>query len=226
MKYAFPLTADGKTPDYEPAQSRSIAAIAASAGCSETECLYDALLENGGMQLILRTLSNYIAYDHEVVRQMLTDPICTLGLSDAGAHVRSICDGSQPTFMLTHWTRDRVRGPRLPLEFVVRKQTFDTAELYGLHDRGILKPGYRADINVIDYDKLAVEMPAIVEDLPAGGSRFMQKACGYDYTIVNGEVTIKNGEMTGARPGKLIRGEQHLTYMYRHGTRYRRAVEV
>jgi N-acyl-D-aspartate/D-glutamate deacylase len=226
MGYAFPLANESGVPDYEPEQSRSIKAIAQREGRSEIEACYDALLEHEGRQLILRTLSNYIAYDHEVVRQMLTDPICSLGLSDAGAHVRSICDGSQPTFMLTHWARDRSRGPRLPLEFVVKKQSYDTAELYGLHDRGVLKPGFRADVNIIDHENLKLEMPEIVQDLPAGGSRFVQKAHGYDYTIVKGEVTIMDGELTGARPGRLIRGEQHLTYIYRQAARQAAAINV
>jgi N-acyl-D-aspartate/D-glutamate deacylase len=226
MAYTFPLATENGLPDYEPERSRSIAAIAQTEGRSEVEVCYDILREHDGKQLILRTLSNYIAYDHEVVRQMLTDPICTLGLSDAGAHVRSICDGSQPTFMLTHWSRDRMRGPRLPLEFVVKKQTYDTARLYGLHDRGVLKPGFRADVNIIDYDNLKLEMPEIVDDLPAGGSRFMQKAQGYEYTIVNGQVTIERGNMTGAKPGRLIRGEQHLTYIYRQAAQQAQVIEV
>jgi N-acyl-D-aspartate/D-glutamate deacylase len=214
-RYAFALSLDGQTPDYEPEAERSIAAIAAKEGRPEVEVFYDLMLENEGRQLIFRPISNYQDYTLDVVRQMLTDDVCSLGLSDAGAHVRSICDGSQPTFMLTHWARDRSRGQRLPLEFVVRKQSFDTATLYGLYDRGVLMPGFRADVNVIDYENLTLEMPETVTDLPAGGSRFMQKARGYDYTIVNGEVTIEDGRMTGAHPGRLLRGEQHLSHIYR-----------
>jgi N-acyl-D-aspartate/D-glutamate deacylase len=214
-RYAFALTLDGDKPDYEPEAERSISAVAAREGRPEIEVFYDLMLEHEGRQLIFRPISNYQDYDLEVVREMLTDRVCSLGLSDAGAHVRSICDGSQPTFMLTHWTRDRLRGERLPLEFVVRKQTLDTATLYGLYDRGVLKPGFRADVNVIDYKNLTLGMPETVSDLPAGGSRFMQKANGYDYTIVRGEVTIEKGRMTGAHPGRLMRGEQHLSHIYR-----------
>jgi N-acyl-D-aspartate/D-glutamate deacylase len=128
--------------------------------------------------------------------------------------------------MLTHWTRDRRRGEKLPLEFIVRKQSYDTATSFGLHDRGVLKPGFRADVNVIDYDNLKLEMPEIVQDLPAGGSRFMQKAKGYEYTIVKGDVTVEHGKLTGARPGRLVRGEQHLTYMYRQAARQSKPIEV
>ena len=225
MNYAFPL-GDGGNPNYEPNPEKSIAATAEREGRTEVDVCYDELLSNDGKQLILRTLSNFHAFNLDVVREMLTDEVCSLGLSDAGAHVRSICDGSQPTFMLTHWSRDRSRGPTLPLEFVVKKQTYDTANLYGLHDRGVLKPGYRADINVIDYDNLTLGMPHIVQDLPANGSRLMQYARGYDYTIVKGEVTLKDGQMTGARPGRLIRGEQHLTYIYRQAARQSKSIEV
>jgi N-acyl-D-aspartate/D-glutamate deacylase len=225
-RYAFALSLDGDTPDYEPEAERSIAAIADREGRSEIDIYYDMLMEHEGRQLVFRPISNYQDYNLDVVREMLTDKICSLGLSDAGAHVRSICDGSQPTFMLTHWARDRHRGERLPLEFVVRKQSFDTATLYGLYDRGVLMPGFRADVNVIDDKNLMLEMPETVTDLPAGGSRFMQKARGYDYTIVKGEVTIEKGQMTGAHPGRLLRGEQHLSHIYRQAALQAKPIEV
>jgi N-acyl-D-aspartate/D-glutamate deacylase len=215
MKFAFPFGGEDDTPNYEPEMENSISSIAERTGKPEIEVFYDLLLERDGMQLILRTISNYVEGNLDVVRQMLTDEVCNIGLSDAGAHVRAICDASLPTFMMTHWPRDRWRGEKLPLEFVVKKQTYDTSRMFSLHDRGVLKPGFRADINIIDHDNMKLRMPEIIQDLPAGGSRFMQKADGYDYTIVKGEVTIDHGKLTGARPGQLMRGEQHLTYMYR-----------
>jgi N-acyl-D-aspartate/D-glutamate deacylase len=131
------------------------------------------------------------------------------GLSDGGAHVGMICDGSFPTTMLTHWTRDRTRGPRIPLEDVVRMQTRDTARTVGLHDRGVLAPGYRADLNVIDYERLTLHAPQVAYDLPAGGRRLIQRASGYVATLVAGEVTYRDGEPTGALPGRLQRGATH-----------------
>ena len=128
-------------------------------------------------------------------------------MSDGGAHCGAICDASVPTFMLSHWARDRKRGT-LALEWVVRKQTADTARLYGLYDRGVIRPGFRADLNLIDFEALALELPEVVHDLPAGGSRFIQRARGYRATLVAGEVVSRDGEDTGARPGHLIRGEQ------------------
>jgi N-acyl-D-aspartate/D-glutamate deacylase len=137
---------------------------------------------------------------------MIVHPLTVPGLSDGGAHVGMICDGSFPTTMLTHWTRDRVRGPKLPLSDVIRMQTRDTARLLGLNDRGVVKPGYRADLNVIDYERLRLHAPEVAYDLPAGGRRLVQRASGYKATIVAGEVTYRDGEATGALPGRLIRG--------------------
>lgn len=130
------------------------------------------------------------------------------GLSDGGAHVGMICDGSFPTSNLTHWTRDRTRGPKLTLEAMVRMQTHDTAQAVGLHDRGLIQPGYRADLNVIDYEGLTLKAPAVAYDLPAGGRRLVQRADGYVATIVAGEITYLDGEPTGALPGRLLRGAQ------------------
>ena len=137
---------------------------------------------------------------------MLLHPQGLLGLSDGGAHCGTICDGSMPTFMLTHWTRDRTRGARLPLEYVVKKQTHDTARLYGLSDRGTVEPGALADLNLIDYDALALGTPFVRADLPAGGRRLLQRADGYVCTMKQGTVTFDQGEATGELPGRLVRG--------------------
>ena len=149
---------------------------------------------------------NYYEENHDVIREQLLHPAGVSGLSDGGAHCGMICDASIPTFMLTHWTRDRTRGEQLPLEWVVKKQSHDTASLYGLGDRGTLEAGKRADINVIDHQALTLRSPRVVHDLPAGGRRLDQQADGYVATVVAGEVTRSNGADTGARPGRLVRG--------------------
>jgi N-acyl-D-aspartate/D-glutamate deacylase len=139
---------------------------------------------------------------------MIHHPRAVLGLGDGGAHCGIICDASIPTFMLSHWVRDRHRGPKLPVELVVRRMTSDTANLYGLRDRGLIEPGYKADLNLIDLDEVGLRLPEMVFDLPAGGRRLIQKADGYRYTLVNGQVTMQDGSATGALPGRLVRGEQ------------------
>ena len=139
------------------------------------------------------------------MREMMLHPRTVLGLSDGGAHCGLICDASMPTYLLTHWARDRSRGERIPLEQVVRLQTGNTASVYGLTDRGTLEPGKKADVNLIDYDALRLHAPEMVFDLPAGGRRLIQRVDGYRATIVSGEVTFENGEPTGARPGRLVR---------------------
>jgi N-acyl-D-aspartate/D-glutamate deacylase len=139
---------------------------------------------------------------------MMNHPLTILGLGDGGAHVGMICDGSFPTSMLTHWTRDRTRGPRLSLPQVIKAQCHDTAMAVGLRDRGLLRAGYKADLNVIDYQRLLLRRPDIAHDLPAGGRRLVQKAEGYDATIVSGHITYRHGEATGALPGRLVRGER------------------
>jgi N-acyl-D-aspartate/D-glutamate deacylase len=141
---------------------------------------------------------------------MLVHPLTLSGLSDGGAHVGMICDGSFPTFMLTHWTRDRTRGERLTIPEIVKMQTADTADWVGLHDRGRIAPGLRADLNVIDYDNLTLHAPEVAYDLPAGGRRLIQRASGYTATLVAGEVTYRDGEATGALPGRLVRNGQPL----------------
>ncbi len=191
--------------DYEPDPASSIAAQAKATNRDPADLGYDRLLADDGRAVLYFTAFNYADGDLETVREMLVHPQTVLGGSDAGAHVTYICDASVPTFMLTHWARDRARGAKLPLEWLVRKQTLDNAALYGFHDRGAIKPGLRADLNLIDFDQLRLETPYFVNDLPADATRLMQKARGYEATIVGGQVVQRNGEETGARPGRLVR---------------------
>ena len=196
----------GDPPDYEPAPEQSVAAIAAREDRAEEDVMYDLLLEDDGRVLLMHALLGYSYGNLDDMREMILDPNAALGLSDGGAHVGAICDASIPTFMLTHWTRDRSRGDRLPLELVVQKQSRDTAWLYGLRDRGVVAPGFRADLNLIDYDRLRLHRPELVHDLPGGARRLVQRADGYVATFVAGEQTWSEGEDTGARPGRLVRG--------------------
>ncbi|HEX3460808.1 MAG TPA: amidohydrolase family protein [Acidimicrobiales bacterium] len=207
MEQAYRSTfALGSPPEYEPGPERSLAGIAAASGRSPLEVAYEAMLEDGGQGLLYVPILNYSNGDLEPARDMLFHPRSVAGLADGGAHCGVICDASQPTFMLTHWTRDRVRGERLPLEWMVKKQTHDTARLYGLTDRGTLEPGAIADLNLIDYDGLRLGNPTVVADLPAGGRRLIQDATGYVETIKSGVATFAEGKDTGARPGSLVRG--------------------
>ncbi len=196
----------GDPPDYEPSHDRSLAGMAEASGRTPLEVAYDAMLADGGRGLLYVPILNYADGSLEPVREMLLHPRAASGLADGGAHCGVICDASMPTFMLTHWTRDRQRGERLPLEWVVKKQTHDTARLYGLTDRGTLEPGMLGDLNVIDYDHLQLGSPYMVADLPAGGKRLLQGATGYVATVKSGAVTFADGEDTGARPGVLLRG--------------------
>jgi N-acyl-D-amino-acid deacylase len=193
----------GNPPDYEPAPEKSVAAIAAREGRSPDEVAYDYIL--GEAQYLYFPVVNYTVGDHEPIREMLNDPACLLGLSDGGAHCTSIVDAGVPTFMLTHWSRDRSRGPKLPVEMLIRRQTSETADFFGLADRGRLAPGLRADVNLIDYDRLQVQKPELVHDMPAGGRRFVQKVDGYEATLVAGKPIFERGEHTGALPGRLVR---------------------
>jgi N-acyl-D-aspartate/D-glutamate deacylase len=201
----FPL---GDPPDYEPGPEKSVKAMAAREGRDPYEVLYDLMLEHDGRQLLMLAILSYSDGDLEAMRTMLEHPDSAFGLGDGGAHCGAICDASMTTFLLTHWARDRKRGPRLPLEWVVRKMTRDTAELYGLRDRGIVAPGKKADLNLIDWQKLQLALPELVFDLPAGARRLIQRAKGYDATVVSGQVTFEQGEHTGALPGRLLRGPQ------------------
>ena len=196
----------GDPPDYEPGHDRSLAGMAEAAGVTPLEVAYDAMLADDGQGLLYVPILNYAEGSLDPVRDMLLHPRAASGLGDGGAHCGVICDASMPTFMLTHWTRDRSRGETLPLEWVVKKQTHDTARLYGLTDRGTLEVGMVADLNVIDYDNLQLEPPHVVADLPAGGRRLLQGATGYVATIKSGTVTFADGTDTGARPGVLLRG--------------------
>src|SRR5271166_1394099 len=200
------LYAIGDPPDYEPTPQRTVAAIARDRGEDPLATLYDLMLESDAAAMLLLPLLNYSDGNHDAIREMLTHPAGVVGLSDGGAHCGMICDASYPTFLLTHWARDRHRGEKLPLEYVVRKQCHDTAELFGLGDRGTIEVGKKADINVIDMDALTLHAPQMVYDLPAGGRRLMQRASGYAATIVSGVVTRLDGVDTGARPGRLVRG--------------------
>ncbi len=201
----YPL---GDPPDYEPAPEDSIAGRAGRAGQDPAAFAYDYLLGDNGTAMLYRPLYNYADQNHDVLREMLLDRDTVPGLSDGGAHYGYICDTSFPTYLLTHWARDRTRGEKIPLEDLVKWQTQDTAATVGLNDRGQLKPGYKGDLNIIDFAKLKLHAPKIVNDLPAGGRRLGQSAEGYVATIVSGVVTYQDGVATGALPGKLIRGAQ------------------
>jgi len=198
----------GAEPDYEPTAESSVAAQAEARGLSPEAVALDHMLANGGRGMLYVPFLNYSEGSLDAVHEMIVHPDSVPGLSDGGAHVGMICDGSFPTTMITHWTRDRVRGPRIALETVIRMQTRDTARTVGLHDRGIIAPGYRADLNVIDHEGLTLHAPQVAYDLPAGGRRLIQKASGYVATIVAGQVTYRDGEPTGALPGRLLRGPQ------------------
>jgi N-acyl-D-aspartate/D-glutamate deacylase len=200
----------GEEPDYEQAPDRSVAAIAARRGVKPAELALDHMLSQGGGGLVYFAFANYVAGNLDVVHEMLSHDAVAPGLGDGGAHLGTICDGSFPTTMLVHWARDRTRGPKFPLEAMIRKQTSFTAGLVGLHDRGTIAPGYRADLNVIDYDRLKLRSPQIAHDLPTGGRRLIQRAEGYSATIVAGEITYRDGQPTNALPGRLVRGARPL----------------
>lgn len=198
----------GDPADYEPAPEDSFAGLAESTGRTPQEIAYDALLEKDGRALIYHPLFNYLTGDLSLVQEMLEHPHTTFGLSDGGAHCGVISDASFPTTLIQHWGRDRTRGPKLPLERLVAMQTSETAALVGLLDRGVVAPGYKADLNVIDFDNLTLHEPTVAYDLPAGGRRLVQRASGYDYTIVGGQIAFRDGEPTGVLNGQLIRGSQ------------------
>jgi N-acyl-D-aspartate/D-glutamate deacylase len=195
----------GDPPEYEPPPDASVAVRAARAGVEPAALFYDLMLGRDGRELLLRPLLGYSDFTLEPLREMILHPASVLGIGDGGAHVRAICDASNPTFMLTHWVRDRSRGPRIPLETVVHKMTANNADLYGLTDRGRLAPGQKADVNVIDLEHLSLHAPEFVHDLPGGAGRLVQGAGGYRATMVSGVVTRRDGVDTGARPGRLVR---------------------
>jgi len=195
-------------PAYEPDPAESIAARARRLGVPPAELAYDILAAGDGAAMLYLTFANYAGGNLDAVREMLAHPYTIPGLSDGGAHVGTICDGSFPTTLLEHWSRDR-GAAGLSLPFVIQRQARDTARAVNLRDRGVLGPGYRADINVIDMSTLRLSPPEMVFDLPAGGRRLLQRAAGYRHTIVAGHETYRDGEPTGALPGRLIRGSQH-----------------
>ena len=199
---------DGTNIDYEPHRDDSVGGIARRTGANAVELILDQLISNDGHGMIYAPFFNYSYGDLSMTYEAHLHPQTRMGLSDAGAHCGAICDGGMPTFMLTHWTRDRRRGPLLDLEYVIHRQTAQTAELYGLHDRGTVTPGKRADLNIIDYDNLGFDVPRMAFDLPANGRRLVQRGRGYVATFVAGEQTVANDEFTGALPGHLIRGPQ------------------
>ena len=198
----YPL---GDPPEYEPPPAASVAAAAARLGRSHWDLLYDLLLEDGGRQLLNAPVLNYSWGNLDATAEMLADPVTVFGLGDGGAHAGQTCDASTTTFLLSYWARDRSRG-RLPLEEAVRRLTSSTADLFGLGDRGRLVPGAKADLNVIDFDALALERPELVADLPSGARRLVQRSRGYLATVNAGEPIVEHGEPTGARPGALVRG--------------------
>lgn len=199
----FPLT---DTPDYEPAPESSIAAQAQQQGRDPADLAYDLLLQNDGKALFYRPLSNYTYGNLDTVHDMLTHDATIVGLGDGGAHVGILCDASAITSMLTHWTRDRVRGETFSLPWAVKRITRDSAAAMGLMDRGVVAAGYKADLNIIDYDRLRLRKPEVVYDLPAGGRRLIQRADGYSATILSGAIVHRDGAPTGTLPGRLIRG--------------------
>ena len=205
----FPL---GDPPDYEPQPETSVLGRSLEAGVEAVELAYDTLLSRDGKELMLFPLANFSDGNHDALREMNLAEGTLPGLSDGGAHCGVICDASFPTYMLTHWARDRVRGERLPLEYLVQRQCRDTARQVGLEDRGTLERGMIADVNVIDFDRLKLRPPEMVHDLPAGGRRLVQRADGYIATIKSGEVIFREGEATGLHPGQLLRGPRSAAH--------------
>ena len=203
------MYAVGDRQDYEPDPATdSIATLAAQAGQEAQACAYDAMMANDGAGMIYMALANYAPGNFDRLRELIGRPGLIAGLSDAGAHCLRVADASAPTFMLTHWARDRSRGATLPIELIVKACTSDPAKAYGLEDRGVLAPGYLADLNIIDFEGLSLPVPHISADLPAGGERLVQRSEGYVATIKSGRPTFRDGEHQGVYPGKVVRGPQ------------------
>ena len=200
----------GDPPDYEQPPEKTLGAQARREGRRPEELAYEAMLTDDGRGMLYVPFLNYSDGNLDATREMLCDPRSVPGLSDGGAHCGIICDASFPTYLLTHWTRDRTRGDKLSIPFVVAVQSRKTALSVGLNDRGLLAPGYKADVNVIDYDRLHLHPPKVHYDLPVGGRRLLQQVDGYEATIVSGAVIQRDGTTTGARPGRLLRGAQSL----------------
>ena len=203
----FPLVDDFS---YEPTRAESVFGFADAAGKDAAEYAYDQLMQDDGNGMIYLPILNYMDGNLDFTKELLESEDTLASLSDGGAHCGTICDAAAPTFLLSYWARDRKAGT-IPLELAVKRQCHDTARLYGLNDRGVLKPGYLADINVIDFGELKLQKPWLAFDLPAGGKRLLQKATGYVATIKSGVVTFRDGAMTGAMPGTVLRGPQSVT---------------
>jgi len=201
-EWMFPL---GDPPQYEPEPSDSIAAQARSRGMDPAELAYDLMLENAGRAVLYHPMTNYTGGDMSAPYEMLAHPNTLIGLGDGGAHVGIMCDATDMAHTLTHWARDRTRGPRHPVEEMTRRLTSANAEAMGLTDRGRVAPGMRADINIVDFDALELRAPEIQYDLPAGGKRLVQRSRGFDATLVAGTPVWRHGEATGALPGRLLR---------------------
>ncbi|MFN7929127.1 MAG: amidohydrolase family protein [Blastocatellia bacterium] len=199
----------GDPPDYEQPPTQSIAALAQAASVTPQEFVYDHLLQRDGRDTLYVTLSNYVYDSLDSTREMMLHPHTVVGLGDGGAHCGTICDGSLPTFMLTHWVRDRQRGARLPLPWVVKSLSHDPAQTVGLLDRGLIAPGYKADLNLIDLDRLHLHAPEVTYDLPSGGRRLVQRAEGFAATIVSGEIVYQHGAATGRCRGGWCVGRKH-----------------
>ncbi|MBV9331339.1 MAG: amidohydrolase family protein [Alphaproteobacteria bacterium] len=199
----------GNPPNYEPAKETSVAAIAEREHRAPAEIAYDMLLEDEGRAFLFSPFANYAEYNLDHCGEMIANADCVMGLGDGGAHVGLISDASFVTYLFTHWGRDRAKG-RFDIGYLVKRQAADTARAVGLHDRGVLAPGMKGDVNVIDLSRLEVKAPVMAYDLPAGGKRLLQGARGYEATIVSGEVIYRDGEATGALPGKLVRGPQSV----------------
>jgi N-acyl-D-amino-acid deacylase len=199
----YPL---GSPVDYEPTADHAVAALARAQGRDRLEVLYDLYAEHDAGNMTMVPFFNYSNGNQDAVREMLLHPAGVAGLSDGGAHCAMICDASYPTYLLSFWAKGRTRGEGLPLEYVVKKQSLDTATLYGLNDRGVIAEGKKADINIIDMNRIDIGRPYMAYDLPAGGKRLLQDSTGYVNTIVSGVVTRRDGVDTGARPGQLLRG--------------------
>jgi N-acyl-D-aspartate/D-glutamate deacylase len=200
----FPL---GNPPNYEPSRDSSVGAEARRMGCAAAELAYDMLLQDEGRSFLFAPFANYADFNLDCCGEMIGHPDCVMGLGDGGAHVGIISDASYPTYLLAHWGRDRARG-RFDLGYLVKRQTADTARAVGLLDRGVIAPGMKADLNVIDFDRLRVGRPKMAFDLPAGGKRLMQGADGYVATVISGEISYRDGAETSVLAGKLVRGPQ------------------
>ena len=196
----------GDPPDYEQPRSASIGARAEATGVDPKGLVYDLLLERDGHEMLYYPAGNYSAFNLDATREMALHALTMPGLSDGGAHVGVICDGSFPTYNLLHWAKDRTRGPKLPIEHVVHRQTQKTASHVGWDDRGVVGEGRKADLNVIDLDSMRLHPPRFVYDLPCAGRRLLQDVDGYVATVCSGAVTFEHGEHTGELPGRVVRG--------------------